>query len=203
MFRLVRLLFGTSKKEPTDARRLEAADKLYEQCISIRNFEISNLVSRNNFFMVFQGVLIAGFLQASGSAPPIVQFLGSLIGLLLSIFQFMTASGAKFWQEAWEEQLNKAESGLCTLVTEIEGRNFQSLFTSNPSETENEVKQRLARENGSCLNGFLVRRFSVSRAPIYAALAFILFWLLIMLFTLDISWVKEILPYVKGFPKTP
>ena len=201
MLKLIRSLFGDSVEKPTDARKFEAGDKLYDQCIEIRNFEISNLVSRNNFFMVFQGVLIAGVIQASGSAPPIVQFLGSAIGLSLSIFQFMTASGAKFWQEAWEEQLNKAEDSLSDLVTKLEGRDFQRLFTTKVSDTENHVKSRLARESGSCLNGLLVRRFSVSRAPIYAALAFIFFWLLMLLFTLDISSMKWILSHITGFPR--
>lgn len=200
MLKLIRSIFGDSFEKPTDARKFEAGDKLYDQCIEIRNFEISNLVSRNNFFMVFQGVLIAGVIQASNDAPPIVQFLGSAIGLLLSIFQFMTASGAKFWQEAWEEQLNKAEDSLSELVTKLEGRDFQRLFTTKVSDTENYVKSRLVRENGSCLNRLLVRRFSVSRAPIYAALAFIFFWLLMLLFTLNIPSMKWVLSYITGFP---
>lgn len=41
-------------------REHKARLDLYLQCIEIRNFEISNLVARNNFFMIFQGVLIAG-----------------------------------------------------------------------------------------------------------------------------------------------
>ena len=201
MLKLIQSLFGDSFDKPTDARKFEAGDKLYDQCIEIRNFEISNLVSRNNFFMVFQGFLIAGVIQASGSAPPIVQFLGSAVGLLISIFQFMTASGAKFWQEAWEEQLNKAEDSLSDLATKLEKRDFQKLFTTKVSDTEENVKNRLARDNGSCLNRILVRRFSVSRAPIYAALAFVFFWMLMLLFTLDISSMKWILSHITGFPR--
>lgn len=197
---------------PTPLRRdLEACDKLYEQCIEIRNFEISNLVSRNNFFMVFQGVLIAGLIQASGSAPPIVQFLACAVGLALSILQFMTASGAKFWQEAWENQLERTERRLARLVHSAEGgRYFRRLFSEKIDRTEKKVRARLcskkdrARLSSSIRNMadfVLVRRYSVSKAPIYAGLAFTLFWLLMLLFTLKGSFGSILLSFVIGFPK--
>lgn len=179
-------LLGETKQKPTLNRRLEAADKLYELCLEIRNFEIQNLIARNNFFMVFQGVLIAGFIQGSGNAPPVAQLLGSGIGLLVSVFQFMTASGAKFWQESWETQLEVAERALGRLVKE-EGRDFQKLFSEKPKNRKR-----------CCLS--IVRRFSVSKAPIYAAIVFCFFWLFMLICTFDFEWTKELLVHIKGLP---
>ncbi|UIM98636.1 hypothetical protein [Yersinia ruckeri] len=39
---------------------LHAIKKLYELTIRVRDFEITQLSQRNNFFMLFQGVLFAG-----------------------------------------------------------------------------------------------------------------------------------------------
>lgn len=81
----------------------------YLVAITARDFEITQLVQRNNFFMVFQGVLLAGLLQASngGDIHPVVIFIACLAGLLISILQFFMASGAKFWQERWEDAVEQ------------------------------------------------------------------------------------------------
>lgn len=92
-----------AKREETDALNL------YKQCIEIRNFEIQNLVNRNNFFMVFQGVLMAGVIQGSKDAPNGIIILASLCGFLISLFQVGMSQGAKYWQEAWEYRLARAE----------------------------------------------------------------------------------------------
>lgn len=182
-------------------RDLEACDKLYEQCLEIRNFEISNLVSRNNFFMIFQGVLIAGVIQASDKAPPIVQFLSCFLGLVLSGLQLMTASGAKFWQEAWEDQLDKAERRLKRIVHSLEGgRYFRLLFSEKVNRTERKVKARLRTSEKNKLDVLIVRRFSVSKAPIYAGMAFSVFWLLMVLYTLKGPLGIFLLSFVVGFP---
>lgn len=152
--------------------------------------------------MVFQGVLIAGVIQASGSAPPIVQFLACAVGLVLSIFQFMTAAGAKFWQEAWEDQLEKTERRLARLVHSAEGgRYFRRLFSEKIDRTEKKVRARPSSSIRNMADFVLVRRYSVSKAPIYAGLAFMLFWLLMLLFTLKGPFGSILLSFVIGFPK--
>ena len=42
---------------------------VYEISIKARHFEISHLIQRNNFFMLFQGVLLASVMQAQNSRP--------------------------------------------------------------------------------------------------------------------------------------
>ena len=152
--------------------------------------------------MVFQGVLIAGVIQASGSAPPIVQFLACAAGFALSMLQFMTASGAKFWQEAWEDQLEMTERRLKRLVHSAEGgRYFRSLFSAKISNTERKVQLRLRSLNKNWADIYLVRRYSVSKAPIYAGIAFMSFWFLMLLFTLKGPFGLILKSLVIGFPK--
>jgi len=45
----------------------------------MREFEITQLAQRNNFFMIFQGVMLAGVIQSS-HAIPVVSFLVCVAG---------------------------------------------------------------------------------------------------------------------------
>lgn len=108
---------------------LKSRDFLYKQCIEIRNFEISNLVNRNNFFMVFQGVLIAGVLQATAAnLPKIVVLFACGFGLLISLLQTGMSSGAKFWQEVWEFHLEETEKKLGEIVHDIDPKKTSIYF---------------------------------------------------------------------------
>jgi len=155
---------------------LKSRDFLYKQCIEIRNFEISNLVNRNNFFMVFQGVLIAGVLQATAAnLPKIVVLFACGFGLLISLLQTGMSSGAKFWQEVWEFHLEETEKKLGEIVHDIDPKkNFHLLFSENMEVVEKKVRKRL--DDGGCFSSLLVRRFSVSKIPIYCGIVFSLFW---------------------------
>lgn len=77
--------------------------------IDLRNFEITQLTQRNNFFMVFQGVLIAGLIQSQGLAAPLINFSVSLLGMAISLFQIGMAGGAKYWQSRWEASTRSSE----------------------------------------------------------------------------------------------
>lgn len=181
-------------------KEIDACDKLYLKCIEIRNFEINNLVNRNNFFMIFQGVLIAGVIQSSKDAPPIVQFLSTLVGLIISIFQTTMACGAKFWQEAWEHQLSETENRLEGLVTNHEKIHFEKLFCENIETIRNNVNHRLKGTN-SILRMMITSKGSVSKSPIYVGLTFSIFWLVMLLFTIKGEYGNIILRYINGFPK--
>src|SRR4051812_3139109 len=80
----------------------------FDIAMRMRDFEIGQLTTRNNFFMIFQGVLFAGLVQSTHSKP-IVSVLVCVVGLLVSVFQIGMASGAKFWQEYWEAMLTQYE----------------------------------------------------------------------------------------------
>lgn len=74
-----------------------------------REFEISQLTQRNNFFMIFQGVLIAGLIQSQGTAAAVVSFAVCALGFVVSLFQVGMAAGSKFWQVRWERAAKTTE----------------------------------------------------------------------------------------------
>ncbi len=61
--------------------------------------------------MIFQGVLLASISQ-SQNAHPAVTFVICLSGMLISILQTAMASGAKYWQEHWEENTRQSEDNM-------------------------------------------------------------------------------------------
>lgn len=182
-----------SQEDPTPEELKDA----YQLAIFVRDFEITQLVQRNNFFMVFQGVLLAGLLQASNSSnghiTPVVAFLVSLAGLLVSVLQFFMASGAKFWQERWEHAVETAEEKLFPNTEPVFNADLFRVF-SNPNPNaivENRMKNK-------CL-GWLVMRGSPSGLPIYTALIFIATWLLLWLCTFSFPFAVP--SCITGFSK--
>lgn len=81
----------------------------FQLALHQREFEISQLTQRNNFFMIFQGVLIAGLVQSNGSAAAAISFALCFIGLVVSIFQVGMAAGSKYWQVRWERAAKTTE----------------------------------------------------------------------------------------------
>jgi len=179
-------------------------NKAYELALKQREFEITQLTNRNNFFMIFQGVLIAGLIQSHGKAFPIINFMVCLIGLLMSGYQACMAGGAKYWQIRWETAVKELE---IKLLEAFKDEPFvMQLFTSDKkhlSEDEiarlDEVNKTPARkkdplkfEEGfidnlvktdlrelsdcSLAKTIITKRYSVSKIPIYVGVALALFW---------------------------
>lgn len=84
---------------------------VYERSIATRDFEIQQLQNRNNYFIIFQGVMLSGVLMASASKP-IIEFFICLFCFFFSIYQTNIAAGAKYWQEYWELKTSKSEKVL-------------------------------------------------------------------------------------------
>lgn len=103
--------------------KLESIKAVYEICIETRNFEINQLIQRNNFFMLFQGVLLAAALQNQASKP-IVEVVICLAGVFVSMYQLQMACGAKFWQEWWESRVEHYEKKLRGLQEQNSGYFF-------------------------------------------------------------------------------
>ncbi len=74
-----------------------------------REFEINQLTQRNNFFMIFQGVMIAGLVQSQGTAAPTITVSMCALGVATSILQIGMAGGAKYWQSRWEASTRSSE----------------------------------------------------------------------------------------------
>lgn len=174
------------------------AHSLYKHCIEIRNFEITNLVARNNFFMIFQGVLIAGLLQSSGTAPPAVMFLATLCGFGISICQTLSSSGAKFWQKHWEDELRKTEANYEKRLSIARGEALAPKTAKKFYSLYGEKKRESKKFFG------IIERYSVSRIPIYAGFVFSAFWLILSSLTLTYPnrYFHEIIESsISGFPK--
>ncbi|HHW53149.1 MAG TPA: hypothetical protein GXX13_08215 [Acinetobacter towneri] len=106
--------------------------KIYYIAVKTRNFEISQLVQRNNFFMIFQGVLLASIIYSSNTVP-FIHFIISISGFYIALQQTKAAAGAKFWQEYWETEVIKAEKELASFYENktIKPLPFVSMFDKN------------------------------------------------------------------------
>lgn len=153
--------------------------KIYEITLSTRNFEIGQLIQRNNFFMIFQGVLLACMISSKDTVP-FVQFTISCAGFYISYCQTKVAAGAKFWQEYWEDEVYKAEDQLqsfykYSIIFEDKNLNknveilpFIPLFTKLKEQVYNQVFLRLHKKspdssinthNYFCLDSIELPRF--------------------------------------------
>ncbi|MEP9320449.1 hypothetical protein ABKS89_25110 [Pseudomonas sp. LABIM340] len=206
------------------ASDLRAWKSVYELCIELRNFEITQLVQRNNFFMIFQGVLLAGICQSAGQIP-IVSFMICLVGLSVSLCQAGMAAGAKYWQvhwelstklsESWVTQMYKVHSRLGHAIKEgdvevdplvmskIERRRVLVHLFQDDSRSREEIKKELGRNwvKRRFVNYLIMRRFSASRIPIYVGMLLALAWFLLLVCTIKIPGLDwHVLDIVTGFP---
>jgi hypothetical protein len=159
--------------------------------ITTRNFEISQLMQRNNFFMIFQGVLLASILQIEVFRPPLLLLI-CITGVFVSYYQFQVACGSKFWQVWWENRVQYFEKKLKSVKenTEEIGVNnhesFESLFTISDEEIQKNVERDLGSHSAAVgrsklLNCLIAKRFSVSRAPIVVSAVLTGTWALLAL----------------------
>ncbi|MNG73616.1 hypothetical protein D3C76_471140 [compost metagenome] len=178
----------------------QSAGEVYEICIRARDFEISQLSSRNNFLMVFQGVLFAGLLQSQGQYP-ILSFLTCVCGVAVSVFQTGMAAGAKYWQEYWQAQVVVAEERLLAAIAASNfSREKHKLFTASAQEARSIVEQRLINgKAGWVTREIILLKFSVSRIPIYLSFSLIVIWLVLLICTLNVSWGMMIPDFIVGF----
>lgn len=180
---------------------LIAAKRLYEQCIEIRNFEIGQLANRNNFLMIFQGVLFAGLVQSAG-AFPIVSFMACLTGVIVSWYQTQIAAGAKYWQEHWEHELKEAEVRLIKLLAEAGERTPVELFSKNPGQIKADVRSRLEAGTGSrIIRVLILEKFSVSKVPIKLGLSLMAVWVTLLICTVNFGWCLSVPDFITGFKK--
>ncbi|MFK3907930.1 hypothetical protein ACI2KD_07655 [Pseudomonas monteilii] len=180
---------------------LIAAKRLYEQCIEIRNFEIGQLANRNNFLMIFQGVLFAGLVQSAGTFP-IVSFMACVTGVIVSWYQTQIAAGAKYWQEHWEHELKEAEVRLIALLREAGERTPVELFSKDPKQIKADVQSRLETgAGGRMIRGLILEKFSVSRVPIKLGLSLMIVWGLLLTCTVNFGWCLPIPEFITGFKR--
>lgn len=201
---------------------LQAWKRIYELCIELRNFEISQLVQRNNFFMIFQGVLLAGVCQSSAQVP-IVSFMICLIGFVISLLQAGMAAGAKYWQSHWEINTKNAEEEM-TGMLKVHGRISEKIAETNV-EIDPVLRSKLQRRKmlvhlfkddynleeirtslgggfikRRAINRFIMWRCSASRIPIYAGFSLAFAWFVLLLCTVKFKGLDiGVFDFIVGF----
>lgn len=174
---------------------IDSTKRIYEQVLEIRNFEIKELVQRNNFFMIFQGVLLASALQSNHSN--IYYSLAIFIaGAGISYLQMRVAAGAKYWQENWEVRLKETEAKLLDLLESenkqlqlnfpnenVKRNHFYSLF-QGVTDQENEKIRASLETKYNFSNWLIMQKPSVSRMPIFVSLWLLIIWTALILFSL-------------------
>lgn len=193
--------------EENDLKKDEEINSLksvYQIAIETRNFEIANLIQRNNFFMIFQGVLLAGLVQAEQSRP-YVEFFICITGICVSYYQMQMASGAKYWQDWWETRVIHFEQQLCDKIKSPNNPEPYKLFHIGMKDVEKDVRNSLNNKNYPITNCLILKSYSVGRAPIKVAIALLLTWLVLLLSTLnfDLETLIGLKNLVTGFTVNP
>lgn len=184
-----------------EKEKLDAAKRVYEQCIEIRNFEIGQLANRNNFLMIFQGVLFAGLVQSSGTFP-VVSFMACVTGLLVSWYQTKIAAGAKYWQEHWEAELRESEIRLLELLGKNPGRAPVRLFSKESNDIRAAVRDSLKTGGtGFVISGLILRKYSVSKVPIQLGISLMAVWAVLLICTVNFEWCITVPDFITGFKK--
>lgn len=182
---------------------IKSIKSLYEISIEIRNFEINQLIQRNNFFMLFQGVLLASILLASilqaENSRPTIEFIICFSGIAISFYQMQMASGAKFWQEWWEERVVHFEELICKEIDENGTSNSIELFTIEATEVKKIVSSRLSKSRAGFTNFLILGEFSVGRAPIKVSIVLLCTWFTLLMSTFNWSGI-DLSNIVSGFP---
>lgn len=179
--------------------QIERLEGLLDKAIEIRNFEIQQLQSRNNFLLVAQAALIASGLKVLEAGGPSGLAL-SMAGIVMSIFQARMAAGAKFWQARWElaaqdaekmylEELRSERVAGRQMVLFIEPvdprdarvgatREQRMLFIEIAKSIRARCKPRFLASKcvDNWINNAILKRYSVSRIPIHLALVLLVFW---------------------------
>lgn len=178
----------------------KALKHLFKIALESRNFEITQLVQRNNFFMIFQGVIFMGLIQSSHSVP-IVSFMICVVGLVTSFFQSRMAAGAKFWQEYWEATLTRLETEMLHHIynSTEERRYLYSLFHNDQERYNTIVRSKIGGRSQSPVNKMIMNRYSVSRIPIYVAISLGTIWFLLMLCTMASYSGLKVPSFIVGF----
>lgn len=183
----------------------------YLEALDLRNFEIAQLTQRNNFLMIFQGVLIAGISQSLGQVP-VVSFACCLIGIASSILQVLMGSGAKYWQDYWEHRLSYLERRYLKATRgKFHGqrlprdqiRLFSGYHFTPPLKRDDHKRGPLSAFVDwiiyAITNPFVRMKPSVSRIPIAMGICFAVFWLYLLAHTVNIPGLSQSVLDFRGF----
>ncbi len=166
---------GESNEQTTRTDFLE----LYRIAFQSRNFEITLLWQRSNYFLVLNSALAVGFFTHSSTSggSGYLPFL-TIFGLLSSILWIRIHAGSKYWQTRWEHRLAVLEEELNITPTPY-------LFASTREVDDEDVKKGLRLGTNGRLSNLwdscVIKKPSVSRTMTMLAFLFMLAWLGLLL----------------------
>ena len=178
--------------------RIKRLDAIYGRVLELRNFEIQNLNTRNTFISAAN----IGLFAFSVGQETDVLWLLALLGIFVSGLQIQMAAGAKYWQEVWEYKLADTERKLYQIYMDENKPNLDSdpfihLFTpeemgnyANNETIDSKFYERQKDEihemmkgklQADCwVNSIILKKYSVSRTPIYLGMVMAGFWVLLL-----------------------
>lgn len=144
----------------------------YKNAVNTRNVEEQQVISRNNFFMIFQGVLLSAALS-SEHGKPLVETLISFFGIFISYFQFLMSASAKFDLECWQSKTERIEEEMKKELGELHALLFRD------KEDEERVKEKYKHKG--LIDRIITLNISSSKLPIYTSLTLTMLWALLFL----------------------
>lgn len=220
------------EKESAAAREIDHArsspmgniSAAFDMTLRQRDFEIAQLTQRNNFFMIFQGVVIAGLIQSQGQAAGAVNAGVCFLGLIVSLLQAFMGAGAKYWQVRWESATRTLEIYL--LQTLKDEKTIFQFFTSDGKFLTEKEKESLEKVNQQSTarqedklqfpEGFIDKKVSadlpkwrsltdelilykpsVGRIPIFVGLWLMVFWTFLLYHCVSFSKIFPFLCFSK------
>ncbi len=88
----------------------ERQKRALEYALDIRKFEIDLYWRRATYFWTLIAATFAGYLALAGaSTKPLLLFLISCLGLVLSLGWYLVNRGSKYWQTNWERHVDCLE----------------------------------------------------------------------------------------------
>ncbi|POY45365.1 hypothetical protein [Avibacterium paragallinarum] len=164
--------------------------ELYNICIENRRFEAEQITTRNNFFLVFQGILFSVFttMFSDGKSVTLIYYIIPIIGIIMSFLQTRGAIGAKYWHEVWEMKLFDIEKKLA--IASGQRGVFSSIDKYNDTlklakEREKKELEEFIKEKPELIKKMLCGfKGSVSSIPIYIGMLCGLSWLLMIIILL-------------------
>ncbi|MCP9760866.1 hypothetical protein EGI20_16515 [Aquitalea sp. S1-19] len=136
--------------------------------------------------MIFQGVLLAGLLQAQGKYTKTLIVFTCLLGIAISVCQAFTAAGAKFWQARWEQKVKDTEIRLLSVL----GAPKYELFSGKIEAAKKDVERSMRDDSpfDKPVNFLISKKFSVGKMPIYVGLALSAFWFALLVNTFSVDF---------------
>jgi hypothetical protein len=94
---------------PLDDLPSETLEKLLDIAVETRRFEIERFWQRSLFFWGFIAAAFVGYAAIAKEAMWAATILMGCFGLVASVAWTLQNRGAKYWQEAWEQKVERIE----------------------------------------------------------------------------------------------